>query len=576
MVDRDDINRLTSATRTVLDEARRDLMSLAAQFDLANPAQVRDALLELVPMLVNEYGDLAAVAAAEWYEDVRPAGGFTTQLADVADEAAVRGSVQALAGGLWDDVPSDAIEQISASMERHIKYSSRATIARNVAADPMRPRYGRIPKGAKTCAWCEMLASRGFVYVTEETAGIVEDHYHDQCVIGSTLVSGPEADAGYRRYFEGEIVTLVTAAGHELTITPNHPVLTDRGWVKAGLLNEGDNLVSAVRSYGDVVGRPDEDDRPTCIEDAVRALGMVSATRRKRVPGAPEQFHGDGFNSEVDVVTRDFLFWGEGYASLVKPRAELDLHGGSVPCPVHRALGPRVGELELLSGRPLATSAGLVRGGSLGTALGLGQLRGSEFSGFGVRTNGESGVFQPSSDDAAADSVRFRERQNTFSRRVAGGKVGRRWDSARGWVGASAPSFDPPELESSADEVRAYAELGGALLKRLAGGVQIDRLVDKRVGQFSGHVFNLSTSEGWYTANSITVSNCDCEIVCSWDADQAHIAGYDPDAMYDRYLTARQQLEAEGMPAPSDADIAARMRELFPDQYTDGHIHAAA
>lgn len=89
-------------------------------------------------------------------------------------------------------------------------------------------------------------------------------------------------------------------------------------------------------------------------------------------------------------------------------------------------------------------------------------------------------------------------------------------------------------------------------------------------------MFNLSTSEGWYTANSITVSNCDCEIVCSWDADQAHIAGYDPDAMYDRYLTARQQLEAEGMPVPSDADIAARMRELFPDQYTDGHIHEAA
>ncbi|WP_334152978.1 VG15 protein [Microbacterium sp.] len=249
MVDRDDINRLTSETRAVLDEARRDLMSLAGQFDLANPAQVRDALLELVPMLVNEYGELAAVAAAEWYEDVRPVGGFTTQLADVADEEAVRGSVQALAGGLWDDVPSDAIEQISASMQRHIKYSSRATIARNVAADPMRPRYGRVPKGAKTCAWCEMLASRGFVYVTEETAGIIEDHYHDEC---------------------------------------------------------------------------------------------------------------------------------------------------------------------------------------------------------------------------------------------------------------------------------------------------------------------------------------DCEIVCSWDADQAHIAGYDPDAMYDRYLTARQQLEAEGMPVHSDADIAARMRELFPDQYTDGHIHEAA
>ena len=36
--------------------------------------------------------------------------------------------------------------------------------------DPTRPKYARVPQG-KTCAFCAMLASRGFVYASEDTAG---------------------------------------------------------------------------------------------------------------------------------------------------------------------------------------------------------------------------------------------------------------------------------------------------------------------------------------------------------------------------------------------------------------------
>src|SRR5690606_6156596 len=68
----------------------------------------------------------------------------------------------------------------------HISYSTRDTVRRNVFRDPARPRYARVPSGAETCAWCSMLASRGFVYHSEATAGDPArrgfgDDFHDEC-----------------------------------------------------------------------------------------------------------------------------------------------------------------------------------------------------------------------------------------------------------------------------------------------------------------------------------------------------------------------------------------------------------
>ncbi len=48
----------------------------------------------------------------------------------------------------------------------------------------------------------------------------------------------------FRRYFEGELVTMKTKAG-TLRCTPNHPILTGRGWRIAEELKKGDYVVEA-------------------------------------------------------------------------------------------------------------------------------------------------------------------------------------------------------------------------------------------------------------------------------------------------------------------------------------------
>lgn len=54
--------------------------------------------------------------------------------------------------------------------------------------------FARVPSGVNTCTWCAMLASRGYVYWTEETAGKFSK-WHDNCrctVVATTKKGGIE------------------------------------------------------------------------------------------------------------------------------------------------------------------------------------------------------------------------------------------------------------------------------------------------------------------------------------------------------------------------------------------------
>ena len=62
--------------------------------------------------------------------------------------------------------------------------TARLTAKFNGEHDPSQPRYARVPVGP-TCAFCILMASRGFVYWSEEKAGGRDNRYHknDDCRI---------------------------------------------------------------------------------------------------------------------------------------------------------------------------------------------------------------------------------------------------------------------------------------------------------------------------------------------------------------------------------------------------------
>lgn len=227
MTSRADIDRLSKSTNSVVDMAKRDVRKLFRRLDGQPLSEVEASLVESVPSLVREYGDLAASVTEEWYMELRErevGDRFHGSLGGRASEDAVIGSTRYAARNLPDSGIAEALGSLSGAVQRHVKYSSRDTVRRLVGQDRSKPRFGRVPSGTgKTCAWCEMLASRGFVYLTEETAGIAKDHYHDDC--GCEVVpewesehahiKGYDPDAMYDRYQAAR--AKVEARGEELT-----------------------------------------------------------------------------------------------------------------------------------------------------------------------------------------------------------------------------------------------------------------------------------------------------------------------------------------------------------------------
>lgn len=183
MTTRADLERLSRG----LDEAtRRAVAALDAaigHLDLSRPEIVRDALLEAFPAIVSRYGDVAATLAAEWYEQMRAeaaSGSYGAVLADGPSYEQTARTVRWAAGGLWGPDPSGVPGLLQEALARYVGWQGKSTVTTNVAADPARPRWARVPGRGGCCAWCAMLASRGFVYESSKTAG--EGHpYHAHC-----------------------------------------------------------------------------------------------------------------------------------------------------------------------------------------------------------------------------------------------------------------------------------------------------------------------------------------------------------------------------------------------------------
>lgn len=539
------VEQLRSAQAELARMARRDLRTFLRIAPL-EPAALHEALTDFLVDLTQTYGEAATEVAATWVEENLPVRlPRRLPLGEVAGrEQLARTSGWALRGDLTGDpialrnrLLTEVSERLDGPVQRAVQSPGRRTLEQTAHAAGIG--YARVPTGAETCAWCLMLASRGPVYERDSATRTRDGRrYHDDCVVPGTMVSGPETNAALARDFEGEVVTLTTASGRDLTVTPNHPVLTRRGWKPAGLLEEGDDLVRGPRVDRGEVSGPDEDHMPARVEDFVRALTMMLPSGGLRVPGAAEQFHGDGSaDSEVDVIDVRDLLRHEVHAALGEPEAELQLEmaAGALSRGGQVANGSGSSELGVagLGGSP----HGLVRNGDLGHPFIGRHPATARLAGLTPGSDGQASFLHPAGDRPAGESGGLGERIDAFTLAVSTQDLSVSGNNSVRIVPVRR-KFDPAVLYGSAEGVRVYAETGADLLERLAGSMEFDRLVDKRVSEYSGHVYNLSTVEGWYNANGITVSNCDCQPVPVASEDD-YPEGYDPDALYEQYENAR-------------------------------------
>ena len=195
--------------------------------------------------VVDEYGNAASAAACDLYDETMLAEGLSLPAAEPIGETA-RADVEKvvryqLRKWLDGDV-SGFLEAMGGAAQYHVRRQANRTVIHNAERDDRSvtstardPRlgtylptastgfgrsaghvsrlrrlmpgdiaYARVPTGAETCTYCMMLASRGFAYHTEESAGHA-DHRGCNCLIvaglhGSTTVEGVDVREQYRTW----------------------------------------------------------------------------------------------------------------------------------------------------------------------------------------------------------------------------------------------------------------------------------------------------------------------------------------------------------------------------------------
>lgn len=175
--------------------------------DLASYAY--DAMVQAV----QRYGEVAVEVAAQQYE-------LSAAQLGVEVPAATRGRVSAEgidASALMGTGKDGFSAFVTRCMERaatRVRKAAAGTTIDNAMRDQARGmRYARVPTGAETCGFCLMLASRGFVYRTAETAGL-DRRFHERCdcrielgIEGVTEIEGYDVDACRRAYYDARDAT---------------------------------------------------------------------------------------------------------------------------------------------------------------------------------------------------------------------------------------------------------------------------------------------------------------------------------------------------------------------------------
>ncbi|GAA1138430.1 hypothetical protein [Nocardioides aquiterrae] len=209
MASRAELDAQAAAQATVVATAWAQFQAAYAGLGLT-PAQLAtnegiQALRDLFADFIAAWGEVAGTLAADFYDELRDQAGipgsFQALVPDPLDSAQVDGIVS------WAVTPPRDVDEldietmlakIEGASQRLIRQAQRDALNESARRDPARPRVARIPMGAETCAFCLVLASRGYVYRSETSAGR-NNSYHDfcDCEQDVTWSSNPEPPDGY-------------------------------------------------------------------------------------------------------------------------------------------------------------------------------------------------------------------------------------------------------------------------------------------------------------------------------------------------------------------------------------------
>lgn len=324
---------------------------------------------------------------------------------------------------------------------------------------------------------------------------------HWRCLPADSLILARCGISGVsKRWFDGDMIVIKTAANRELSCTPNHPILTNRGWVAAESLNFTDKIICDGGSeWLTPIVNSDNNNVIASIHDVTKAFISLSDVLTVPVPTSTPDFHGDGIDGEVAIISSYRLLRNGFDATLDKHVMQGDL--------VMRSSN----ESRFTFNRSFRNFfKGLFSGSSNRVSLFSKvlpilkcsyshscKLLLATASSFNIKT---------------IKSIFYNNCRNieSFSNSINANSTIKHIDSSNN-IEVLLPSINSnnasgfnPSIEDAASDIK----LANNLISGNICKVFSDSLIEFKRVSFSGHVYNLDTVEGWYSAGGIVTHNC--------------------------------------------------------------------
>jgi hypothetical protein len=186
--------------RAIATLLRRDVVEVVRSLDTSDPRAATRALLALMPEIGERWAGPQAVAAADFYEDLRDyygaSGRYTPRVDVEVPVEAIRRNVRWATESIFSVDPDvqELMRRLSGSLERHVRDAGRDVVAENAMVDRATTGWRRVAR-PDACAWCVMLSTRWGDYSSKEAATAVgsgqagrvrgsqpeASRYHDYC-----------------------------------------------------------------------------------------------------------------------------------------------------------------------------------------------------------------------------------------------------------------------------------------------------------------------------------------------------------------------------------------------------------
>lgn len=283
------------------------------------------------------------------------------------------------------------------------------------------------------------------------------------CVLPGNVVRG-EFVGGLKAKYSGQAFEFRTRAGRTFTVTPNHRVLTEHGFLPAAGLKVGDKLVRYLTKEERPIGMANHEyDEPIAIEQVFRSLKVSSGALRGKTKGL--NLHGDGkfVKGYIEIVTTN--------GQLLLDRESLAKYGG-----YKSAFAGTNVEAFIKAG---------------GCAF--------PGHGFGIATSAAGG---PSGIKLLCDTGRVFPEVSPLNFLSVG--------LCSVFRAAFNEQFCQPSGLSIVEAAASHTDFDRQLIERFPGVVATDQIIDIDTFWYDGHVYDLQSNVEWYWCNDIIIHNCRC------------------------------------------------------------------